>query len=315
MIVDWFRRLRGNDAGQSDATGQALRDRYLSLLKKSLLNDLYPEMEAQLLHTVLCVAHRQPVDLEGWWAARRNPALLDAIAAVRDSGDTLVLRGVDERGEVIDRPDLRNVAEFPHTMIGRARLDHLQWCCETVLREAIDGDFFEAGVWRGGACALMAGVLAAHGDRARRVWIADSFRGVPPPSLPQDRELDLSERVLPVLSVPEDEVRALLERYDVLDDARICFVSGWFSDSLRACEVERIAVLRIDADLYESTLDVLTHLYPRVVDGGIVIVDDYGILRPCQLAVDEFRAANGINESMQFIDGHGVFWRRQTARV
>lgn len=286
-----------------------IRRRYLELVKRSLLNELHPELEAQVLHTVLCVAHRQPVDLDALQAARSNTALLGAIRTARSGGDTLVLRGVDDSGAVVDRLDLRNHTEFAQTMIGRARLDHLHHCVETVLAENVRGDLFEAGVWRGGACVLMAAVLAAHGVTDRTVWAADSFRGVPPPTLAEDEGLDLSASVLPVLSVDEASVRELFDRYQLLSD-QVRFVSGWFSESLPRCPVRELAVLRIDGDLFESTRDVLENLYPKLSPGGYVIVDDYAILEPCRRAVMEFRHMHGMGETLHRIDGHAVYWRR-----
>lgn len=293
-----------SDPGHS----HGLRHRYLELLKRSLLNELYPEMEAQLLHVVLSCSHRQPIDLRSFWDARRNGDLLNAILEVRRGGDTLVLRGLDSDGRLVDQPDLRNYSEFPHTMIGRARLDHLQYCAETLLQEGIEGDFLEAGVWRGGACALLAGILEAHEDRDKHVWLADSFRGLPPPRLRQDVGWQMSAAVLPVLAVAEKEVRSLLERYGLMSD-RIRFLNGWFRDTLPSFR-SRLSLLRIDADLYESTRDALEHLYENVVDKGFVIVDDYGIIEPCRHAVDEFRQRHGIVDAMHRIDAHGVFWRR-----
>lgn len=269
-------------------------------------------MEAQLLHTVLCCAHRQPIDLASFQAARRNPQLLRAIRDARAGGDTLVLSGIDDDGRVVTRPDLRNFTEFAPTMIGRARLDHLQFCAETAITEGIAGDFMEAGVWRGGACVLLAGILAAYDDD-RNVWVADSFRGLPVPSDAEDQGWDMSARVLPVLAVGEDEVRDLFARYELLSE-RIRFVSGWFRDSLPAFPAQPLALLRIDADLHESTRDVLVHMYSRVSPGGFVIIDDYGILEPCRRAVDEFRAEHGIQDELIAIDAHGVYWRRGAER-
>jgi O-methyltransferase len=68
--------------------------------------------------------------------------------------------------------------------------------------------------------------------------------------------------------------------------------------------------LRIDADMYESTTEALRFLYKRVSPGGYVIVDDYGGIAACKKAVDDFRAANGIKESIEKIDPTGVYWRR-----
>lgn len=286
-----------------------LVERYLETIKRSLLNELYPELEAQLLYAVLCIAHGEPLTLEALWSARRDDTLAAAIRDARAGGDTLMLRGRDGRGDIVDRPDLRNYAEFAQTMIGRARLDHLQYCAQHVITDDVPGDFLEAGVWRGGAGVLLAAVIAAHDVRDRRVWLADSFAGVPPPTLAEDAGLDLSANVLPVLSVDEGTVRALFERYDLADD-KICFIRGWFRDSLPDCGVEQLALLRVDGDLYESTRDALVHLYPKVVDGGYVIIDDYGILEPCRRAVEEFRQAHGVGETLHVIDGHGVYWRR-----
>lgn len=285
--------------------------RYLDLLKKSLLNELYPELEAQLLHVVLNLAYRRPLELERLWQARRDETLLKAIAASRAGGDSFVLRGLNGVGIEVDRPDLRNYAEFAHTMIGRTRLDHLQRCIETVLDEDVPGDLLEAGVWRGGACVLMAAVLAARGHRERRVWLADSFLGLPPPAAPQDAGYDMSAAVLPVLAVGEDEVRSLFERYGLFD-THVRFLRGWFSESLPRAGIDALAVLRIDADLYESTRDALSALYDRVAPGGFVIIDDYRILPPCREAVDEFRAQRGIEDSIEAIDGHAVFWRKRS---
>ena len=283
--------------------------RYLDLLKKSLLNELYPELEAQLLHTVLCLAHRQPVQLDELWRARDNPQLLAAIREVRAGGDSFALRGLDANGKVIDRPDLRNHTEFAHTMIGRLRLDHLQRLAEKAIADGIPGDFLEAGVWRGGACVLLAGVLAAYEVRDRCVWVADSFQGMPRPARAEDAGWDMSADVLPVLSVSEADVRQLFERYGLLDE-RIRFLPGWFKDSLPGCPVQQLALLRVDGDLYESTRDVLENLYARVADGGYVIVDDYRSLPPCRQAVEDFRAAHAIQAPLENIDGHAVFWRK-----
>ena len=297
---------RGDDVNPSAI------ERYLEIVKRSLLNELYPELEAQLLYTVLCLANGQPLTLEALQAARDDGTLATAIRAARQGGDTLVLRGRDGHGKVVDRPDLRNYTEFAQTMIGRARLDHLQQCAQRVIREGVPGDFLEAGVWRGGAGVLLAAVVAAHDARDRRVWLADSFQGVPPPRLVEDAGVDLSADVLPVLSVGEGIVRSLFERYD-LDGENIRFIPGWFRESLPHCAVERLAVLRVDGDLYESTRDALVHLYPKVVEGGYVIIDDYGILEPCRRAVEEFRLKHGAGETLHAIDGHGVFWRRGAA--
>ena len=158
------------------------------------------------------------------------------------------------------------------------------------------GDFIETGVWRGGTTILMRGVLEAMGDRERSVWVADSFEGLPVPDAeqyPADTGLDWSH--VEVLKVGADAVRANFERYGLLDD-RVRFLEGWFCDTLPDAPIEQLSVLRLDGDLYQSTMDALVALEPKVSPGGFVLVDDYGGWPPCRAAVDDYRAERGIAE-------------------
>jgi len=197
------------------------------------------------------------------------------------------------------------------TMIGLCRLDNLQGCIEDVLRSNVAGDLIETGVWRGGSVIFMRGVLAAHGDRERQVWAADSFQGLPRPDAvhyPADRG-DLHWARIE-LAVSQDEVKRNFERYALLDE-RVRFLAGWFKDTLPSAPIERIAVLRLDGDLYESTSDALRALYPKLSIGGWAIIDDYGAVAACAQAVDDYRREHGITEPIQDIDGIGVCWRRE----
>ena len=106
-----------------------------------------------------------------------------------------------------------------------------------------------------------------------------------------------------------EEVQELFARYDLLDE-QVGFLKGWFKDTLPTAPIERLALLRLDGDLYESTMDALTALYDRLSPGGFVIVDDYYALAACQQAVDEFRAARGADEPLERIDRDSVFWRK-----
>jgi O-methyltransferase len=198
------------------------------------------------------------------------------------------------------------------TMIGMQRLTSLQHCVETVLAEDIPGDLIECGVWRGGACILMRAVLAAYGDETRCVWLADSFEGAPRPDRAHykaDKWLRL-DRLAGILAVPEAEVRANFERYGLLDD-RVRFLPGWFKDTLQNAPIDRLAVLRLDGDLYESTIQALGALYPRLSRGGFCIVDDYHRAKTCRRAVADYRARHEISAAIVDIDGSGVLWRKQ----
>ncbi|KUI42172.1 macrocin O-methyltransferase [Mycobacterium sp. IS-1590] len=196
------------------------------------------------------------------------------------------------------------------TMIGMQRLTSLQECVETVLEEDIPGDLVECGVWRGGACILMRAVLVAYGDETRSVWLADSFAGLPRPDTANykaDKGLRL-DLFAGILGVPESEVRANFERYGLLDE-RVRFLPGWFKDTLHDAPIDRIAVLRLDGDLYESTMQALDALYPKLSPGGFCIIDDYSI-PACRQAVADYRAKHGVSGEITDIDGTGVFWRK-----
>jgi hypothetical protein len=197
------------------------------------------------------------------------------------------------------------------TMIGLKRLDNIQHCVTDVLARGIPGDLLEAGVWRGGAAIFMRAVLAAHGVAGRRVWVADSFQGLPQPD-PESFPLDAGDRhweLTPYLGIPLDVVRANFERYDLLDE-QVEFLPGWFKDTLPAAPIQEIAVLRIDADMYESTFEVLTFLYPKLAAGGYVIIDDYGVLPNCKAAVDDYRRAHAIDSEIEYVDWSGVYWQK-----
>ncbi len=197
------------------------------------------------------------------------------------------------------------------TMIGMQRLTSLQHCVETVLDENVPGDLVECGVWRGGASILMRAVLSAYGDDKRTVWLCDSFEGVPPPDTAHyeaDKGIRL-HRAAGVLAVPEAQVRANFERYGLLDD-QVRFIAGWFKDTLQDAPIDRIAVLRLDGDLYESTIQALDALYPRLSSGGFCIIDDYHAIDACRQAVADYRTAHGVTAEIEEIDGTGVLWRK-----
>lgn len=198
------------------------------------------------------------------------------------------------------------------TMIGRERLEQVRDCVTDVLERDVPGDLIETGVWRGGATILMRGILRARGVSDRKVYVADSFEGLPPPDVaryPADEGLDFHEH--PVLAVSLEEVRANFERYDLLDD-QVVFVKGWFRDTLPALADRTFAVIRLDGDLYESTMDALVNLYPRLSPGGWLIVDDFHI-PACVQAVTEYREAHGITSELHRVNWAAA-WRKEPVR-
>jgi O-methyltransferase len=197
------------------------------------------------------------------------------------------------------------------TMVGVERLKNICECVRTVIEDGIPGDLVETGVWRGGAAIMMRAALEAYGDRSRRIWCADSFEGLPAPELdryPQDEGMVWHLR--PELAISLQQVQANFDKYGFLDD-RITFLKGWFKDTLPEAPIGEISILRLDGDLYSSTMDALQSLYFKVAKGGFVIVDDYGIDEDtCRRAVNDFRAAHDISAPIIDIDGYGAYWRR-----
>jgi len=203
----------------------------------------------------------------------------------------------------------RDWPESALTMIGTARMRNLRRLLETVLEDGVDGDVLEAGVWRGGACIYMRGILTAYGSSDRTVWVADSFAGLPPPdedAYPADRQD--RHHTFEELAVPLTEVQSNFERFGLMDQ-RVKFLSGWFKDTLHSAPIERLALLRLDGDMYGSSMETLQALYAKVAKGGFIVVDDY-ILPPCRQAVDDFRAALAIEDTIHNVDGAAIYWRK-----
>jgi len=196
-----------------------------------------------------------------------------------------------------------------HTMVGRKRLHQLRVACQDCINESIEGDFVECGVWRGGAAIMMRAVSEELKGlwKPRTVWAYDSFSGLPLPQHQQDK--GDQHHTYDALSVSLDEVAGNFAKYGFgTDDPYHRLVQGWFNVTLPKAEVEKIAVLRVDCDMYQSTLDVLENLYHKVSSGGFVIIDDYQ-LQNCRIAVHEFREKQNITEEIKEIDNMGVYWR------
>jgi O-methyltransferase len=284
--------------------------RYLTLLKKSLLDELYIENEARLIYVVLCAVSGAAIEEEVIRdIERRRPDIVDRLKQTRQQGEIPFMWDIPQSDGTTRKVNLRNVSETYHTMIGHKRLDNIQSLLDLIVRDNVPGDLIETGVWRGGATIFMRGYLAARGITDRRVWVADSFAGIPVPSAQQDQGLDFSAAVFPILAISRQAVEELFRRYELLDD-QVEFLEGWFKDTLPTAPIERLALLRLDGDLYESTRDALTHLYHKLSPGGFVIVDDYFDFQPCRQAVDEFRENVGDQAALQRIDWTAVYWRK-----
>lgn len=271
------------------------RDLYLDLMKRSLSAYIYEE------------SSNRPITVD--YGRRYTPKELIKAACLTIASR---LGWRIEKKIPFDpkaREEGRDWPGIGYTMIGLRRLDNLQACIEDILNNNVPGDMIETGVWRGGASIFMRAVLKSHSVSSRRVWLADSFEGMPVPDTSDtdtDQGYDLSS--VDYLSVSLDQVRENFRKFNLLDD-QVGFLKGWFKDTLPSAPIEQLALLRLDGDLYESTMDALVHLYDRVSGGGYVVVDDYHNWPPCRQAVDEFRQARSIHAELREIDGRGVYWQ------
>ena len=209
-----------------------------------------------------------------------------------------------------DAPPGRDRSSPAHTMVGILRIENVRELAQRAIDLSIPGDFIETGVWRGGCCILMRGVLAANRVDDRTVYVADSFEGLPPPDVvtfPQDTGSALHR--IAELAVPLETVKGTFDRYGLLDD-QVVFLKGFFSETLPALEAGPFALIRLDGDMYESTYVALKELYPKLSPGGFVIIDDYGAIESCRRAVTDFRVELGIADEMRQVDWTAVYWQK-----
>eukprot|EP00964_Phaeocystis_antarctica_P009013 scaffold4882_cov70-Phaeocystis_antarctica.AAC.3 len=173
----------------------------------------------------------------------------------------------------------------------------------------VEGDFVETGVFNGGTAITMLRVL----DRLqsdKQFWACDSFRGLPIPTAGDNKCSKSPTSGLKTIgcatgrggsyaSTKRNFMRNL-NRYQV-GTARMHVVEGWFNETLPPAKLHSISFLRLDGDLYASTMDALVALYPLVTPGGLVYVDDYGSFGGCKAAVDEYRKRRGIKSRLMSI--------------
>jgi hypothetical protein len=313
---------------------------YLDLMKRVVLNIVYHETSLPLF----------------FYDHNRKPQLAKAFDLKRRC------KGEDMPGNAF-------------SMIGLERLDNVQQCIETVLKDKVPGDLLEAGACKGGACIFMRAVLKAHGCAEKKVVVCDTFVPTKPmlpgvggkvswflalplfclaelliripirpwqtwvyaqmlkgnesfPSMDKDAdgegkrgggedEVDLAMFVVSnmasfrrsMLDTSLEAVKSNFARMGLLD-SQVVFLEGFFSDTIPGQKAyEKLSLLRVDGDTYESTRDTMNLMYPAVAQGGFVIIDDYNAFEGCAQAVDEYRKAHQINTPMLKIDNLGVYWR------
>jgi O-methyltransferase len=278
-------------AVQSDPIPQTPSELYLDLMKKLLTRVLFARGIER--HTIYARGAKSRL-LSGLnhFASRVN---LEFVRLVPTSAADYI-----ESGGAAERR-----VEDAETMLGIRQLDQMQRCIVDVLENNIPGDILEAGVWRGGMTIFMRAVLKAYRNVERKVWVVDSFEGFPA----IDRKHDTFDWSEGHFAVSLANVQSHFARYGLLDD-QVCFLKGFFSDTLPDPRIGKLSILRVDADLYTSTMEVLSALYPSLSVGGYAVFDDYQNLPDCRRAIDEYRQANGIIEEIVPIDQRAVFWKK-----
>ena len=198
------------------------------------------------------------------------------------------------------------------TMTSIERLYAMHKAVEYVARSGLQGAIVECGVWRGGSMMMAALTLAALGKTDRDLFLFDTFAGHPRPNPERDLrehyefwlQRKRTDQSSSWAEVTLDEVRGNLASTGYpLDKVR--FVKGIVQETIPTAAPETIALLRLDTDWYDSTTHEMHHLYPRLVPGGVLIIDDYGEMPGQRQAVDEYCEQNGIKLLLNRIDASG----------
>lgn len=267
---------------------------YIDLLKKSLID----------LHRIQDTEYK-PLYLNNKKIGLKILRILDGF--LRKKGLS-ICHAVDFNRE--HRMEGKDWPANADSMIGLKRMNNIEFCINQIIQDNIPGDFIETGVWRGGATIFMKALLKANDINDRVVWVADSFEGLPAPNESKyiadkgDKHYLRKE-----LAVSLETVKGNFLKYDLLDE-NVKFLKGWFKDTLPTAPIDQLSLLRLDGDMYESTMDALNALYPKLSVGGYLIVDDWGAIQKCRQAVEDYRNAHGITNKIETIDWTGAYWRK-----
>jgi len=277
-----------SDSSQNLEITRAL---YLQLLKRSILDLIRPEKgQFTFLSSRRTLAHR----------------ILGGFDRILKTQNLRIVK--DRNLDIQTRIEGTSLPVNAESMIGVARMDNIHHCVTQVIRDRIEGDLIECGVFRGGATIFMRGILKTY-NSPKLVWLADSFEGLPPPSpekYPADK--DSPYHTMSELAVGLEEVIHNFRRYDLYDE-QVKILKGFFKDTLPDAPIKALSLIRVDGDMYESTMDTLTNLFPKLNPGGFVLIDDYDPGHYCRQAVDDYRRQQNIKNEIKMVDSKGAFWR------
>ena len=195
------------------------------------------------------------------------------------------------------------------TMIGYLRLNNIEFCINEIIKNNIEGDFIETGVWKGGACIYMKAL--SKNALKNKIFVADSFCGVPPPDTNRyEQDRGDPHHAIDSLRISSERVKEYFKQYNCLDE-NIVILEGIFKDTLPTLNKnQKFSLVRLDGDMYSSTMDGLENLYPKLSVGGYLIIDDYALDR-CRQAVTDYREKYNITEPLVKVDQDCVYWKKQ----
>jgi O-methyltransferase len=244
----------------------------------------------------------------GWQLIRRAPHpdpqlssdFDDEIVGITGAGSPYTMTSPERDPQLPSDFDDETVAIIgaasPYTMTSPERIGALVNALRYVARFQIPGAIVECGVWRGGSMMVTARTLQAAED-FRDLYLFDTFDGM---TAPTDIDIDPSGRPAREILAGEDRATSDVWAYAPYQDVRanmrstgypsdlIHYVKGPVEQTLPDGAPEKIALLRLDTDFYESTRHELEHLIARVSHNGVLIVDDYGHWEGARRAVDEW---------------------------
>jgi hypothetical protein len=184
------------------------------------------------------------------------------------------------------------------TMTSPERMANSEFCALDAIERGLEGDFVETGVWRGGVSMVMRkAALLTKTDACHESWLFDSYEG-----LPAENKMDelhsaawkgqehstMDEKGSYAFEGGVETVKRDVEKFVGGNSDTIHFVKGWFQDTVFKAPISKISVLRLDGDMYSSTMDVLHAFYDKVVPTGYVIIDDYGHWPQCKAAIHDY---------------------------
>jgi len=213
--------------------------------------------------------------------------------------------------------DIKNIIcqVRPFTMTSPDRLNALCLAAKYISANRIEGDIVECGVWRGGSMLAVTHVLNAMNDRSRTLWMYDTFEGM---SIPTEHDHDIlgvsaREMLRKEKKSADSDIWCYASLQDVQENMkksdypaqRIRFIQGKVEETLKKFVPEKIALLRLDTDWYESTRVEMEVLFPRLSRGGVLIIDDYGHWQGARKAIDDYLATHDIKILLNRIDYTG----------